>query len=208
MELVYKEIVFKSRKDFINLYLMGDFHIGHINHDKEKLKSIVNQIKKVYQTTPANLLKSFGITGLGKTMSANIVHHFGTIEEVFDGEWNDFMEIEGIGDVMAERIVDELPQYRGLYTFLQERGLSFAEKTGDALKGKKITLTGKSELKRNDLVKMIEAQGGMVKGMSKSVDYLFTNSPNSTTTKMKKAQSYGIAIHGYEVLYDMLGVTV
>jgi DNA ligase (NAD+) len=173
-----------------------------------RINTILEQIQRVYQTTPANLLKSFGITGLGKTMSAELIHKFGDMETVFSLGWIDLIEMDGVGEVMANRILNELPEYRELYDYLVENGLTFEEKTGDALKGKKITLTGKSEIKRNDLIKAIESQGGMVKGMSKQVDYLFTNSPNSTTTKMKKAQAYGISIMGYDELYKMLGMEV
>ena len=173
-----------------------------------RASTIVNQINKIYNTSPANLLRSFGITGLGKTMSAELIHHFGSIESIFDAEINDFKVIPGIGDVMAERLYNELGDYMALYDELVKRGLTFKKASGDSMKGKKVTLTGASEIKRNDLIKMIEEQGGMVKGISKGVDYLFTNSPESTTSKMKKAKEYGTVIFGYEKLYEMLGVSV
>jgi DNA ligase (NAD+) len=173
-----------------------------------RISTIINQIKRVYQTTPAQLLKSFGITGLGKTMSADLLSHY-TLDDLIEGLPEEYyLKIDGIGEVMAERISQEVPQYREVYDYLIENGLTFEEKTGDALKGKKVVLTGRSEIKRGELTKLIEAQGGLVKGMSKSVDMLFTNSPNSTTSKMKKAKEYGIEINSYDVLYDILGLSV
>jgi len=172
-----------------------------------RASTIVNQIKKVYSTTPSNLLQSFGITGVGSTMSKMIVTHFDTFEDIFKASEEDFQEIEGIGEVVASKLVNELPLYYDLYKKLIEGGLSFKKK-GISMKGLKITLTGASEIRRNDLIKMIEDHGGMVKGISKGVDYLFTNSPNSTTTKMRKAREYGITILDYDKLYEMLGVSV
>ncbi len=193
-----------------NLLVLDEFDISvQEGFGSSRASTIVKQIKKIYNTTPANLLRSFGITGCGNTMSAEIVHHFdGNFESIFGATKEEFMSIEGIGHKMAERLIDELPDHRNLYDFLSERGLTFAEKEGDSLKGKKITLTGKSEIKRNELKKAIEAQGGMVKGISKGVDFLFTNSPESTTTKMKKAKEHGITIMPYEELYKILDIEV
>lgn len=196
-------------KSFEELLDLDEFDISTIEgFGASRASTIINQIQKVYNTTPANLLKSFGINGIGKSVSASIVHHFENFGDIFEASEDDFMVIEGIGRVLAETLVRELPYYLPLYNLLSERGLRFAEKVSDVLKGKKITLTGKSEIKRNDLIKAIEAHGGMVKGISKGVDMLFTNSPNSTTSKMKKAQEYGIEINTYDKLYELLGMSV
>ncbi len=195
-------------KSFEQLLTLDEFDIsGREGFGASRATTIINQIKKVYNTSPANLLKSFGITGVGKSMSAELFLHFDSFEDLFTATIEEFNSIPGIGDKISERLFTELSECRGLYDMLVNFGLSF-KKSGDSLKGLKVVLTGKSELKRNDIVRMVEEQGGMVKGMSKSVDILATNSPDSQTSKMKKAREYGVRIIGYGELYEILGVTV
>ncbi len=95
--------------------------------------TIITQIKRIYRTSPANLLKSFGITGVGKTMSAEIALCFDNFDDIFTAIAEDFMEIEGIGSIMATRLVDELPEYIELYNMMQLKGLSFKKSGGSGI---------------------------------------------------------------------------
>ncbi len=187
------------------LYELNDFDLIEIDGiGPKKAQTIMTQIKNTLTTTPDKLLKSFGIHGVGSTASKDICDHFDAFDHIWDASQEDFENIGGIGSITSESLVIGLKRVRGFYDFLLGQGLSF--QTQDVtLKGKVFTLTGKSDIKRNDITKMIVAQGGCVKGVSKSSSYVVTNDVTSKSGKMKKAHQYGIEILSYDQLYEMIG---
>jgi DNA ligase (NAD+) len=168
----------------------------------KRAEVIVSEIRKTLRTTPDRLLASFGISGVGKTASQNIlkVHDF-------DDLWNldeyDFISIDGIGQTLSDNLMKELPSRKGMYEYLKSEGLQW-NSTTNTLRGKVFCLTGNGTVKRDILIKMIEQNGGYVKGMSKNVDVLVTADPNSTSGKAKKARQYGTDVIGYDDLLGML----
>ena len=169
-----------------------------------RANTILTQLQKTLNTTPEKMLKSFGISGIGNSASDLILNTFGDLETVFTRNLDDFIKLDGIGDKLARNLFDGLRNNVSLYQFLKNRGLKFEEKVSMDLQGKIFTLTGKSDVSRNDLLSMIGSHGGMVKGISKKVDYLVTDDINSTSGKMKKAIQYGITIISYDDLLNII----
>lgn len=171
----------------------------------KKARIILSQIKKSLDTTPDKLLKSFGIEGIGNSLSKDILNKW-TFDQLFDITPQEFETLDGIGSVLARNLILGLGENIELYEFLQERGLKLNEVKDSNIKGMIFTLTGKSDIKRNDLTKMINEMGAQVKGISKKVNILVTNDIKSTSGKMKKALKYGTEIISYEDLYEMLNI--
>jgi len=188
-----------------DLYSLTDFDISCIDGmGIKRAQTILSQLQKTLKTTPEKLLKSFGIGGIGNTASDLIINHFGDFESLFDKNVDDFIELDGIGDVLALNLVNGLIKNKPLYDFLKQKGLVFDEKASADLQGKIFTLTGKSDINRNDLTKMIVSHGGMVKGISKKVSFLVTNDVDSQSGKAKKARQYGIDIITYDDLLNII----
>jgi DNA ligase (NAD+) len=59
---------------------------------------------------------------------------------------------------------------------------------------------------RDDYKAIIESFGGVVKGISKTTDYLVTSDMKSTSGKMKKAIEYNIQVISYEDLERILNI--
>lgn len=197
-----KRLGVKSIKDLYNL-TEGD--ISSIEGmGSKRAKVILKELQKTLDTTQEKLLKSFGISGIGNTASDMIVNKFGDIDTLFDKNVNDFKELDGFGEVLARNLVNGLNENKDLYMFLKSQGLKFEEKKSMDLQGKVFCLTGKSDISRNDLMQMIGSHGGMVKGISKKVDFVVTNDTNSTSSKMKKAIQYGIPIISYDELLNII----
>jgi DNA ligase (NAD+) len=55
-------------------------------------------------------------------------------------------------------------------------------------------ITGKLSMKRDDLVRIIEQNGGKVASVNKNLTYLICNDKSSTSGKSKKAADLGITI--------------
>jgi DNA ligase (NAD+) len=190
-----------------DLYDLNEFEIAEIEGFGIKSgEMIVNEINKTLNTTQEKLLASFGIPGVGKRMSKNILKCFGSIEKLFEVSEMDLQECDGVGPKIARNIMKNIIKCWDLYDHLVHNvGMKFInEENNMLLENKKITLTGKGEMGRKELQAMIELAGGTVSGISKTTDYLVTNDINSQSGKMKKAREYDIQIISYEDLMDIL----
>ena len=184
-------------------YGLDDLEISELDgFGVKRAQQIINEINKTLKTTPAKLLASFGMTGIGNSVSQNILKVYD-----FDDVWKltneQLMKIDGVGDILAENFISERLPFFIIYEFLKEKGLVWSTASNN-LKGMVFCLTGNGTVKRDDLVKMIESNGGFVKGMSNKVDYLVTSDPNSQTGKAKKARDYGKPVISYDELMGML----
>lgn len=170
---------------------------------------IVSEIQKTLNTTKEKFLAALGIPGVGIELSKSIVNYFDDLpfENFFTSpEEISFDQVEGIGLITKNKLINNLKKHNDLYNFLVNRGLFFTKSfKKDKIKGKIFALTGAHpSLKRHDLAIMIDNAGGEVKNISKKVDYLVTNDLNSKHNKMKKAKEYGINIITYNELDEML----
>lgn len=202
----YKTLMKLGLNKVEDCYKIDEWEISSVDgFGLKRAQQIVDEIESTLSTTPEKLLAAFGIPNVSLITSQAIMSKMSSIENVFDASISDLQMVEGIGDITAKNIVECLPNYRNLYDYLLERGLTF-ESRGDILKGKVFCLTGKGPMSRQNIIKMVEGEGGYVKGMSKSVDYLVCANKESNSSKAKKARKYGTKIITYEELMEILNV--
>jgi len=171
----------------------------------KKSESIVNELKDKLTITPYKFLSALGISGLGNTNAKRLMENFDSIEDIFNV--TDFSFIDGIGDKTSDNIVKGLVQGLITYKILKNKGLKFEEKQEDSeFSGKVVTLTGTAPIKRNNLIRILESQGCIVKNISKKVDFLIVDDVESNSSKAKKARKYNIPFMSYDNLLDKLGV--
>jgi len=196
------------------LYELDEFGIAdNEGFGIKRGQQIVEEIQKTLNTTPDKLIRSFGISGVGKTASKAIYDHFRphceNDEHFMQLAWNfkpsQLEEIDGIGGVIANNYFKNIRHFESLYDYLKNQGLKFMGGK-KMFEGMKFTLTGKDKLGfgRSKIQGMIENQGGVVRGISKTINYLVTGDPDSQSGKAKKARSYNIPIISYEELMEMI----
>ena len=159
-------------------------------------------VEKARTTTVERLLYSLGIPGIGVATAKVIAKAFDReIERIRHATVVELMEINGIGEVMAQDYVayyaDEKKQEQ-LDRILAEITLERTESGAVAVfEGKTFVITG-SVLQfknRNELKAFIEERGGKVAGsVSKNTDYLINNDNMSSSSKNKTAKELGIPI--------------
>ncbi len=199
---------------FIDMgYLVELYDIYRLEEYKDKIvelegfgeKSYENIIKAVNQsrnTDLVRLLYGLGILNVGNATAKLIVKHFDyDIETIIAAPAEEFAQIEGIGDVIAENIVNYFAQdnnIRVLRELLKEVTLVKEEKSLEQdLAGKTFVITGSlnSFANRDELKALIEDRGGKVAGsVSAKTSYLINNDVNSSSSKNKKAKSLGVPI--------------
>jgi len=174
---------------------------------EKKAEIIVEQVNKTLRVKPEKLLSAFGMPLIGKTLSKQLCSIF-TIDQLF--EIKD-PEVIGLGPITSMSLIDNIGNFKWLYDYLKSIGLEFVEEdlSTKTLKGLKFALTGEGPLKRAEIQKLIEELGGELKGISKDVNYLVTNDPDSKSGKMKSAEKFGIPVISYDHLFvDFLGINV
>jgi DNA ligase (NAD+) len=190
-----------------NAYELTDYDI--LENDGFGPKSaniIIGEIQKTLRTTPEKLLQAFGIPGVGSEISRSLLKCFGDIESILYASPDELTECEGVGPKIAKNICNESSYCIHVYKYLLKKGLKFVnESNNNSLNGKQFALTGKGPMSREDISRMIEQSGGVVKGISKSTNYLVTSDTSSESGKMEKARKYGTQIISYDDLLNMLG---
>ena len=186
------------------------YRISHYRDDIVQMegfgeKSYDNMIASIDASRDTDLtrvLYGLGIINVGHATAKLICRHFrDDIEQIINADASEFVEIEGIGDVIAEGIVAyfaDSNNIRVLRELLGELNIIHEENTMEQdLEGKTFVITGSlnSFANRDELKKLIEDRGGKVAGsVSSKTSYLINNDVTSNSSKNKKAKSLGVPI--------------
>ncbi|HEY3754565.1 MAG TPA: NAD-dependent DNA ligase LigA [Opitutaceae bacterium] len=161
-----------------------------------------------------------GITHVGVSAAKDLANRFGSLEALAAAKHEDFIgekgasRIEGIGETMAEAILDYFnqPRHRQLISGLEEVGIApaapvrRAASTSSVLAGKTFVLTGTlPALKREEAAEMIENAGGKVSGsVSKKTNYVLAG--EEAGSKLGKARALGVAVIDEAEFRRMVGL--
>jgi DNA ligase (NAD+) len=126
------------------------------------------------------------------------------MKEIFSIDEDSLIDIDGIGDIIAENFVTEIQNYYDLLEYLYSVGLKWKSQNRTNITGKVFTLTGKGEFTRQEYCSIIINNGGIVKGMSKNTHYLVAADTNTDSSKAKKARQYGVRIITYKELMELI----
>jgi DNA ligase (NAD+) len=178
---------------------------------KKVEKSTDNLLQAIEASKHAELwrfIHGLGITHVGVAAAKDLAARFGSLEALAESKLADFLgekktsRIEGIGETMAEAILDHFqqPRNRLLVYDLHVLGVRPAapaarpDSGAGALEGKTFVLTGTlPTLTREAAAARIEAAGGRVSGsVSKKTSYLLAG--EDAGSKLAKAQALGVAV--------------
>jgi DNA ligase (NAD+) len=159
------------------------------------------------------VLYGLGIEDVGWVTARALTEQFPSIDALMAANVDQIVETDGVGPIIAEKIVEALGDDRMLELIqrLRERGLRMelspeeAKPAEGPLLGKTLVLTGTlPNLTREDATARIEAAGGKVTGsVSKKTDYLVAGADPGS--KLTKAQEIGTAVLDEAGLLELLG---
>jgi DNA ligase (NAD+) len=170
------------------------FQAGVISNMIEGINASKNQpFEKV--------LFGLGIRNIGENTAQILARHFKNIDALKSASMQDLLEINGIGEIVAQSIQDFFAQEENnlIIARLRKKGIKFeiieTEKPvlGHQLKGMKILASGKlNHFKRDEIVDFIEANGGQyVKAVSKNLDFIIEGEEMGPSKK-EKAEKLGV----------------
>ena len=168
-------------------------------------KKIYRAVQDTRDISLAVFLSGLHIDSLGSTNGQRIANHFKSLAKVMAASEDDFRSVDGIAE-NASKIFKGLRRKRDLINRLNGL-LEIQDVTQGALSGKSFCITGKmqSGKKRPEIEAWIKSHGGLIKGVDKNLSYLVTDSPDSGSSKNKKADKYGVAKITEDQLYALLG---
>lgn len=170
---------------------------------EKSFDNLVNAVEKSKKVTVAKFIYALGISGIGVANGRLIARHFDNDwEKIQNASAEELMQIDGIGEVVANAFVDFLHDDENKKSV--EKLLDIVEfdvepqgSTDGDLRGKTFVITGNVHIykNRNELKSAIEANGGKVTGsVSSNTDFLVNNDIDSASSKNKKAKELGIPI--------------
>ena len=202
----------KSDSDLFHLDKFKDEIINMDGFGKRSYEKLIAALDEAKNTTVSRFLYSLGIAGIGSANAKMIAKYFDNdIDRIISASKDDLLEIEGIGEVLANSIADFFGSEKNIENVESLRKILKFEKEesggGDKLSGKVCVITGSLQhfSNRNELKELIEKNGGKVSGsVSSKTNYLINNDTASNSSKNKKAKELGVEIISEEDFLKLL----
>jgi len=202
----------KSDSDLFHLDKFKDEIINMDGFGKRSYEKLIAALDEAKNTTVSRFLYSLGIAGIGSANAKMIAKYFDNdIDRIISASKDDLLEIEGIGEVLANSIADFFKSEKNIENVESLRKILKFEKEesggGDKLSGKVCVITGSLQhfSNRNELKELIEKNGGKVSGsVSSKTNYLINNDTASNSSKNKKAKELGVEIISEEDFLKLL----
>ncbi|MDO4295669.1 MAG: NAD-dependent DNA ligase LigA [bacterium] len=172
---------------------------------ERSFENLKEALDRASHTTMVRLLYGLGIAGIGLAGAKMLVRHFkGDLETMRRASKEELMEIDGIGEVLAEawvsfwgdesncQKVEHLLKVLTIEPMAQE-----TEEQNLPLAGQVIVITGSLETfaNRKELQEWIEERGGRVTAaVTQKTTCLINNNTASSSSKNKKARELGIPV--------------
>ena len=175
-------------------------------------KSVHNLIASIEKSKAANLpnfLYALGIRYIGETASRNLARHFRTMEAIMGATYEQLIEVEDIGEQMAQSLLRyfEQEQNREMIGRFLSYGISGEldneEDESDGFAGMTFVITGTLSMPREHFKALILKAGGKVSdAVSAKTTYLLAG--ENAGSKLKKAEKCQVPVLSEEAFYRLL----
>lgn len=182
-----------------DLYSLTRDDLARLDGFKDKkIDNFLASVEKSKSVPLDRFINALGIENIGKKSARDLAERFGSISELMKADEATLVEVDEIGDVVAESITSYFGKNGWLIEKFKEIGIdpkfNVVKPTGGVLTGKKLVLTGTlPTLTRTEATELIEKAGGTTSSsVSKSTDYVLAG--ENAGSKLDKARSLGVKI--------------
>lgn len=177
---------------------------------EKSVDNLLLAIEKSKKITLPRFIISLSILNVGEETAHDLAKHFGTLEKLQTASYEQFLEVNDVGPVVADSLVSFFKdaENKKLITRLLkvvsiEKGSPALER-GGALSGRTFVLTGTlSSMSRDEAKEKIRAQGGDVSS-SVSKETSFVVAGENPGSKYTDAKRLGVKILSEEEFLKML----
>lgn len=207
IELLVKNELISSPCD---LYMLKAEQLASLERlGKKSAENLVNAIEKSKQQDLSRLIFGLGIRNIGQKAAQLLSRHFLNMQTVMSASKEEIAEIDTLGEIMAQSVVDFFSQIenRELVSRLEQLGVnmnSHEAPVSNRFEGLTFVLTGTlPTLSRNEAAAMLEAEGAKVSGsVSKKTSFVVAG--DDAGSKLTKAQSLGVTVIDEAEMLKML----
>ena len=200
-------------KTIDDIYTLKAEEIKKLERIGEKSASnLISAIEKSKQNDLSKLIFAFGIRHIGAKAAKLISDNFGDIDAVLSASKEDYSEIDGFGDILADAAAEffSLPETHNMIERLKAAGVnmrSLNTVTDSKFKGLTFVLTGTlPTYSRSEASAVIESLGGKTSSsVSKKTSYVLAG--EEAGSKLDKANSLGVPVIDEEEFKKMAGIT-
>jgi len=203
VELLVKEGIIK---DILDLYFIKYEDIEHLEGFKEKrINNLIGAIQATKGVPLYRLLNAMGIEHIGEVASKALALEFGL--GIVDAEFDDVVALEGIGEEMANSLLEFMRVNHDfvlqLFETIQPTVEEKVEAEENPFKSKTVVLTGSMSVSRGVIKEMLEKLGAKVSGsVGKKTDYVIYG--EDAGSKLTKAEGLGVKTLTEEEMRKML----
>ncbi len=157
------------------------------------------------------VLFALGIRYVGESTARNLARHFGDIDSLTAAPAEKLLEVEDVGEVIAQSVYEYLhnPIHLNEIERLRKAGLHLGGETSetaisDSLKGLTIVVSGNFSLSRDRIKEIIAEHGGKAaSSVSRNTSFLLAGTKPGPE-KLRKCAELGIEIKSEEEFFAML----
>ena len=194
-------------KDISDLYKLTAGQLSNI--DRMGKKSADKCLKILWdnaQISLENFLGGLSIPMVGSSIIKMVINGgYDTLDLIQSATMQQLEGVNGLGPAKAESMYQGLIKNKELIDKLLLIGVSIKEKPTGKLVGKSFAITGTLSMKRAELEKLIEDNGGIVKSsISKDTSFLVINDIASTSSKAVNAKKNGVKLISEKQLLEMI----
>jgi len=193
------DIYFLKKEDLLTLELFAD----------KKAENLLKAIEESKKRPFSKFLYGLGIRHVGEKAAFILAQRFKNIDNLMQAKIDDLLEIDEVGPVMAESVINFFKQKSSqeLIKKFKKAGLVLAEekKVGpQPLKGKKFVFTGElASFTRKEAEDLVRSLGGEASSsVSKNTDFVVVG--ENPGSKYDKAKELGIKIINEEEFKKMI----
>lgn len=196
-----------------DLYFLDREKLLHLERMAEKSVDNLLQGVEASKSKPfTKVLFGLGIRYVGETVAKKLVKAFESIDNMREATREQFIEVDEIGDRIAESLIDYFSDHRNILLIerLRSQGLRFESQnkitiTNSLFENKKFVISGVFKtISREDLKEKIESKGGTVmSSISTKTSYLVAGE-GMGPSKRNKAEKLGIPILDESTFFNMI----
>lgn len=201
-------------ENYADLYELKVEQITPLERMAEKsAQNMIDGIEKSKEIPFEKVLFALGIRFVGETVAKKLAKHFKSIDNLMNASFEELINVDEIGDKIAQSIVDFSNDLRNIQLIdrLKSYGVQLEvsqenlENQTDKLENQIFVVSGVfHQMSRNELKKAIEDNGGKVSSsISKKTNYIVAGD-NMGPSKLEKAQTLGIPIISEQDFIDMI----
>jgi len=198
-------------KEVADLYKLKNFESELKSLEGFGEKSIDNLFESIEESRSVELetfINSLGMPEVGESTASALARHFKNFKNLRSAEYDDLMQIDSIGDVVAKNILNFFESDPvGIESLLKELIVrDFIISESSHLDGKRIVITGSfNEFSREEIKDIIKEKGGIPSsGVSSNTDFVILG--ENPGSKYKKAVELGIELVTEDKIKNFLKV--